>query len=145
MSVDPVDVVYVYVLFKQRTEYAMGISDWSSDVCSSVLQGAVRTMLAGLQTSTGDGVDALPALDHSPRQQQTPALDHGQDERDQQRQRQHDRDGPDLGLSRVFVGRLPSRPFCVGNQIPPLRGVANPVGTSVGWGTDVLGWIKDGV
>src|SRR3546814_7672914 len=67
---------------------------------ASLVQGAARTMRAGLQTSTGDGFDALPALDHSPRQQQTPALDHGQDERDQQRQRQHDRDGPDIGFSR---------------------------------------------
>src|SRR3546814_9012866 len=47
---------------------------------ASLVQGAARTMRAGLQTSTGDGFDALPALDHSPRQQQTPALDHGQDE-----------------------------------------------------------------
>src|SRR3546814_8184513 len=52
---------------------------------ASLVQGAARTMRAGLQTSTGDGFDALPAPDHSTRQQQTPALDHGQDERDQQR------------------------------------------------------------
>src|SRR3546814_15337110 len=78
---------------------------------ASLVQGAARTMRAGLQTSTGDGFDALPALDHSPRQQQTPALDHGQDERDQQRQRQHDRDGPDIGFSREFDGRLARRPF----------------------------------
>jgi hypothetical protein len=57
-------------------------------------------MRAGLQTSAGDGCDALPAPDQSPRQQQTPTLDHGQDERDRQRQRQcgHDRDGPDIGF-----------------------------------------------
>ena len=47
-------------------------------------------------------VDALPEPDQSPRQQQTPALDHGQDKRDrqQQRQRGHDRDGPDIGVGR---------------------------------------------
>src|SRR3546814_10449010 len=90
----------------------MRISDWSSDVCSSdllaahgmasLVQGAARTMRAGLQTSAGDGFDALPALDQSPRREQTPALDHGQDERDRQRQRQrgHDRDGPAIGFGR---------------------------------------------
>ena len=58
--------------------------------------------LVGLQTSTGDGFDALPGLDHSPRREQTPALDHRQYERDRQRQRQcgHDRDGPDIGQGR---------------------------------------------
>jgi hypothetical protein len=56
---------------------------------------ASLTMRAGLQTSAGDWFDALPAPDQSPRQQQTPPLDRGQDERDWQRQRQrgHDRDG----------------------------------------------------
>jgi hypothetical protein len=53
-----------------------------------------------VQTSAGDGFDALPALDQAPRQQQTPALDHEQDERDRQRQRGHDRDGPDIGFGR---------------------------------------------
>jgi hypothetical protein len=65
---------------------------------SSFVQGAARAMRSGLHVSSGDGFDALPALDQSPRQQM-PALDHGQDERDRQRQRQrgHDRDGPDIG------------------------------------------------
>jgi ATP-dependent exoDNAse (exonuclease V) alpha subunit len=67
---------------------------------ASLVQGAARTMRAGLQTSAGDGFDALPALDQSPRQQQTPALDHGQDDRQRQRQRGHDRDGPDIGFGR---------------------------------------------
>jgi hypothetical protein len=61
-------------------------------------------MRAGLQTSAGDGFDALPAPDQSPRQQQMPALDHGQDERDRQPQRQRQRghypDGPDIGFGR---------------------------------------------
>src|SRR3546814_5536886 len=30
---------YVFVFFKQKTAYEMRISDWSSDVCSSDLQG----------------------------------------------------------------------------------------------------------
>ena len=67
-----------------------------------LMQGAARTMRAGLQTNVGHGFDALPALDQSPRQQQTPALDHGHGERDRQRQRHrgHDRDGPDIGQGR---------------------------------------------
>jgi hypothetical protein len=72
---------------------------------ASLVQGAARTMRAGLQTSTGDEFDALPALDQSPRQQQTPGIEMdqpGQAERDRQRQRQrgHDRDGPDIGQGR---------------------------------------------
>src|SRR3546814_7117740 len=34
--------VFVFFLFKQKTAYEMRISDWSSDVCSSDLQGAGR-------------------------------------------------------------------------------------------------------
>lgn len=69
---------------------------------ASLVQGAARTMRAGLHAGSGDGFEAVPALDQSPRQQQTPALDHGQDERDRQRQRQRgqDRDGLDMGQER---------------------------------------------
>jgi len=38
---------------------------------------ASLTMRAGLQTTAGDGFDALRAPDQSPRQQQAPALEHG--------------------------------------------------------------------
>ena len=74
---------------------------------ASFVQGAARTMRAGLQTSTGDGFDALPALDHSPRREQTPGIEldqPGQGERDRQRQQERDRqrglDGPDIGFGR---------------------------------------------
>lgn len=67
---------------------------------SSFVQGAARAMRSGLQTSAGDGFEAVPALDQAHRREQTPALDHGQDERDRQRQRGHDRDGPDIGFGR---------------------------------------------
>src|SRR3546814_13404885 len=33
--------VFVFFFFKQKTAYEMRISDWSSDVCSSDLPGAV--------------------------------------------------------------------------------------------------------
>src|SRR3546814_12255664 len=42
---------------------------------ASLVQGAARTMRAGLQTSSGDGFDSLPALDQSPRRGQKPASD----------------------------------------------------------------------
>lgn len=74
---------------------------------ASLVQGAARTMRAGLQTSAGDGFDALPALDQSPRQQQTPAIEldqSGQVERDRRREqeldRQRGRDGPDIDFGR---------------------------------------------
>src|SRR3546814_16727505 len=41
---------------------------------ASFVQGAARTMRAGLQTSTGDGFEAVPALDHSPRREPTPGI-----------------------------------------------------------------------
>ena len=66
---------------------------------ASFVQGAARTMRAGLQNSTSDGFEALPALDPSPRREQTPGIEMdqpGQTERD--RQRGHD--GPDIGFGR---------------------------------------------
>src|SRR3546814_6540691 len=71
----------MFVFFKQKTAYEMRISDWSSDVCSSDLQGtgagdrglllwAVQATLAARRAETlvvaygrarcecGDGVDA---------------------------------------------------------------------------------------
>src|SRR3546814_7814535 len=35
------------VFFKQKTAYEMRISDWSSDVCSSDLEGAAVVLLVG--------------------------------------------------------------------------------------------------
>ena len=74
---------------------------------SSFVQGAARAMRSGLHVSSGDGFDALPALDQSPRREQTPAIEldqPGQADRDRQRQqdreRQHGRDGPDIGFGR---------------------------------------------
>ena len=69
---------------------------------ASLVQGAARTMRARLDRSASHEFDMLPALDQSPGQQQTPALDYSQGERDRQRQRQrgHDRDGPDIGQGR---------------------------------------------
>ncbi|MDQ0839752.1 hypothetical protein [Sphingomonas faeni] len=37
-------------------------------------QGTARAMRSGLHVSSGDGLDALPALDQSPRREQTPAI-----------------------------------------------------------------------
>src|SRR3546814_8246454 len=42
------------VFFKQKTAYEMRISDWSSDVCSSDLRGAV-----GADPLLGDGAGIL--------------------------------------------------------------------------------------
>src|SRR3546814_1022650 len=56
-------VVYVYVFFffKQKTAYDMRISDWSSDVCSSDLAGAIaveKLKLLGIgQTIAQPSVD----------------------------------------------------------------------------------------
>ena len=74
---------------------------------ASLVQGAARTMRAGLHVSTGDGFDALPALDQSPGREQAPGIEMeqpGQAERDQQRQQERERqrglDGPDIGFGR---------------------------------------------
>src|SRR3546814_9556197 len=37
MFLSKMEVVYLFFFFKQKTEYEMRISDWSSDVCSSDL------------------------------------------------------------------------------------------------------------
>ena len=72
---------------------------------SSFVQGAARAMRSGLQTSAGDGFEAVPALDHSPRREQTPGIDMdqpGQAERDRQQERERQRglEGPDIGFGR---------------------------------------------
>jgi hypothetical protein len=74
---------------------------------ASLVQGAARTMRAGLQTSTGDGFDVLPALDQSPRREQTSGIEMGQPgyaqrdrQREQERERQRGLDGPDIGFGR---------------------------------------------
>jgi hypothetical protein len=57
---------------RERAELAM-------QGMSSLVQGAARAMRSGLQTSAGDGFDGLPALDQSPRREQTgPELDQPQ-------------------------------------------------------------------
>src|SRR3546814_3445407 len=47
-------VVCSFFFFKQKTAYEMRISDWSSDVCSSDLSLAIRSM-------DSDNADAVPA------------------------------------------------------------------------------------
>lgn len=74
---------------------------------SSFVQGAARAMRSGLQTSAGDGFEAVPALDQAHQRQQMPAIEldqPGQRGRDRQREqeldRQRGRDGPDIGFGR---------------------------------------------
>src|SRR3546814_2616416 len=38
-------IVLVFFFFKQKTAYEMRISDWSSDVCSSDLNGRIAVIL----------------------------------------------------------------------------------------------------
>src|SRR3546814_6688041 len=45
-------LILFFFFFKQKTAYEMRISDWSSDVCSSDLQGATH-MAEGYARSTG--------------------------------------------------------------------------------------------
>src|SRR3546814_5770395 len=82
---------------------------------ASFVQGAARTMRAGLQTSTGDGFEAVPALDHSPRREQTPGIEMDQPaqaerdrQRHQERERQRGLDGPDIGRSEEHTSELQS-------------------------------------
>src|SRR3546814_8310025 len=54
---------FCFFFFKQKTAYEMRISDWSSDVCSSDLQGAwlcgVPDLGEGLPKGAGDLFAAL--------------------------------------------------------------------------------------
>src|SRR3546814_3895982 len=61
-------VCYVFFLFKQKTAHEMRISDWSSDVCSSVLLRALNDKAKALKARkvqqlgelvTSTGADAL--------------------------------------------------------------------------------------
>lgn len=79
---------------RERAELAM-------QGMSSLVQGAARTMRAGLQTDAVDGFDMLPALDRSPRREQTPGIELDQPAQDgRDRDRQRGRDGPDIGFGR---------------------------------------------
>src|SRR3546814_7321722 len=51
-------VFVLFFFFKQKTAYEMRISDWSSDVCSSDLEAAPATALAG------GGIRACYPSDH---------------------------------------------------------------------------------
>src|SRR3546814_4851801 len=44
VSPDFIHCLSLFFFFKQKTAYEMRISDWSSDVCSSDLEGAPRTL-----------------------------------------------------------------------------------------------------
>src|SRR3546814_17871645 len=48
----------IFLIFKQKTAYEMRISDWSSDVCSSDLQGGV-TSGDGWSYSTQGGMSSF--------------------------------------------------------------------------------------
>src|SRR3546814_4002759 len=48
--------VCLFFFFKQKTAYEMRISDWSSDVCSSDLEGAARVFRPRLQSDWLVGV-----------------------------------------------------------------------------------------
>src|SRR3546814_9766280 len=55
-------VVFSYVFFfKQKTAYEMRISDWSSDVCSSDLQGMARAV--ALEMADNGGADQIEVAD----------------------------------------------------------------------------------
>src|SRR3546814_20974237 len=43
----------IIFFFKQKTAYEMRISDWSSDVCSSDLDGSLSEIFGGVTTSNG--------------------------------------------------------------------------------------------
>src|SRR3546814_4418769 len=45
-------IIFLF-FFKQKTEYEMRISDWSSDVCSSDLAGAGHQVLAPVRRTGG--------------------------------------------------------------------------------------------
>src|SRR3546814_5096489 len=59
-------VVIIFLFFEQKTAYEMRISDWSSDVCSSDLGGAlpeVRPAAAPLPSRTpGDHLFHVPVV-----------------------------------------------------------------------------------
>src|SRR3546814_1284660 len=67
-------VVLFFVFFKQRTAYDVRISDWSSDVCSSDLRGA----LADAREPVGDrGMIVEGQPDGADRARPRPACDVG--------------------------------------------------------------------
>src|SRR3546814_1276157 len=49
-------VCVCFFFFKQKTAYEMRISDWSSDVCSSDLQGELRAIFEPLRMGPGEYV-----------------------------------------------------------------------------------------
>src|SRR3546814_7454434 len=53
-------IIFLFFFFKQKTEYEFRIRDWSSDVCSSDLQGEGRS--AG--PVAGRKALHLPAIEH---------------------------------------------------------------------------------
>src|SRR3546814_876255 len=61
-------VFHVFFFFKQKTAYEMRISDWSSDVCSSDLQGVVAIhggAVPALRSATAAAVALAGTIDRS--------------------------------------------------------------------------------
>src|SRR3546814_4372244 len=56
---DVMFVIFVF-FFKQKTAYEMRISDWSSDVCSSDLEG--RIIVNGQPAVAGQQIDASDSV-----------------------------------------------------------------------------------
>src|SRR3546814_8947098 len=54
--------MFLFFFFKQKTAYEMRISDWSSDVCSSDLYEAYRSLGQGQRLSTLLGTRAFAQL-----------------------------------------------------------------------------------
>src|SRR3546814_11166594 len=48
-------LLFVFVIFKQKTAYELRIRDWSSDVCSSDLKFAFRSLSEEIETVTPTG------------------------------------------------------------------------------------------
>src|SRR3546814_4222220 len=69
--------IFCFFFFKQKTAYEMRISDWSSDVCSSDLQGRVRFVRSASKAAA--------------RRRAEPALSHRQRPDDRRQRQVHDR------------------------------------------------------
>src|SRR3546814_10295042 len=54
--------IYYFFFFKQKTAYEMRISDWSSDVCSSDLDGIENRAMLANDLRLGPPLQALRAL-----------------------------------------------------------------------------------
>src|SRR3546814_10301834 len=91
--------ISIFLFFKQKTAYELGISHWSSDVCSTDLRRRVR-LRPDQRQAVRDGGQLAPRRDPF---RAEAAVEHGPDRRDQRRSAGQEHRSADRRVGKEYV------------------------------------------